>query len=435
MAESTERIDIELEQRVIKTALGRPNMLRSLDAALFGGELERELFDYLAREETLDGFAELARGKADREIRKVLISEVSSLGVYKTRDTREQAVAKLDDLRVLREVEPIRDRLESALDNSEADAIRELLPGMSRTTIDSGDYIEDFEGRKKNQGSKEEEHLVKTGFWELDERIGGLRRKEVGILVGTSSSGKSMALLQMAASAWLAGRSVLLFGLEMSREENELRLDAMLTQIDAMRFRRQNLTDADLKAWAREIQHYKQATKKGGLQFASKRGATLEDVFAEMDRTEQRRGKALDLLVLDWLGLVKGKGWREQRHEKETRHADELCEMALDRNMGIWTAAQSTDEGYSAKGGLKITNLKYGRGVAETMPVVFGLDSTKEHEAMGEVGLTCLKARGGPRGWTMLMRPDWTRNVMDMKSWHLQNVRAMTQFQRGGKKK
>jgi len=86
---------------------------------------------------------------------------------------------------------------------------------------------------------------IPTGFWTLDEVTGGFRPGQLIIFTGPPKAGKSLYLLWSAIAAWYAARKVLYIGFEMSNEEQEERLDALIANIDLAALRDGRLTKQD----------------------------------------------------------------------------------------------------------------------------------------------------------------------------------------------
>ena len=57
---------------------------------------------------------------------------------------------------------------------------------------------------------------IKTGIKKFDEISGGIQKGELGILMAQTGKGKSCALGNFGTNAWLQGKNIVLFSLEMT---------------------------------------------------------------------------------------------------------------------------------------------------------------------------------------------------------------------------
>jgi nucleoside phosphorylase len=78
---------------------------------------------------------------------------------------------------------------------------------------------------------------VPTGFMELDELLGGLQPAQLTVVAGRASAAKTPFLLSLALNAIHAGRSVVFFSLDISKEALFIQLLTAAARIDATRFR------------------------------------------------------------------------------------------------------------------------------------------------------------------------------------------------------
>ena len=81
------------------------------------------------------------------------------------------------------------------------------------------------------------EHPIFTGFYALDDLLGGLHRSDMVVLAARPSLGKSTLALNIALNAAKRGGIVGIFSLEMSREQLALRMLASEAEVDAQLLR------------------------------------------------------------------------------------------------------------------------------------------------------------------------------------------------------
>lgn len=139
---------------------------------------------------------------------------------------------------------------------------------------------------------------IGTGLRELDGLTGGLYPGELIVIPGRPSMGKSAVALWMALSAARQGKAVAFFSVEMSKEDNVMRLLSMISGIDAdrLRFKGTNPSDRDrLQAAQKELDGLPITIEYCGSD-------TVEDIRAKA-QVLHKQGK-LDLLFIDYLNLI-----------------------------------------------------------------------------------------------------------------------------------
>lgn len=146
-----------------------------------------------------------------------------------------------------------------------------------------------------------------TGFYDLDDHLGGLQPDHLIVIGARPSMGKTSLALAVALAAARSGAPVLFFSLEMSRRELVLRLLSATGRIDSKRLGTARLVDAD---WPK---------LSGAIEEISGLPITIHDdpnvTIADV-RTRARRKKArggLGLIVVDYLQLMSGRANAETR--------------------------------------------------------------------------------------------------------------------------
>lgn len=142
---------------------------------------------------------------------------------------------------------------------------------------------------------------VPTGFKDLDEILAGLQRSDLVILAARPSIGKTALALNIAHNvAVKAELPVLIFSLEMSKEQLVDRLLAMESGVDAWALRTGNLTDADFE----KISHAMGTLSEAPIYIDDTPSMTVGEV-----RTKARREahvRQIGLIIVDYLQLMSG---------------------------------------------------------------------------------------------------------------------------------
>ena len=171
---------------------------------------------------------------------------------------------------------------------------------------------------------------VPTGWDVIDDLMdGGLGPGELGVFVAPAGIGKSWGLVNAAANAVKAGKTVIQYTLELSGAYVGLRFDSVFTGIAA-----QNLKfyQDDIKKKIAEIQ--------GDLviKYYPTKTATVNTLKAHVDRCTML-GKKPDLIIVDYADLLRGAG-KEVRLELGNIYED-LRGLAGEYEIPVWTASQA----------------------------------------------------------------------------------------------
>lgn len=157
------------------------------------------------------------------------------------------------------------------------------------------------------QLAKNPTYGIKTGLSWLDKITGGFKPSQLIVVGARPGMGKTALGLTISANAAKAGKQVLFFSLEMSKED--------LLQRVISRYSRQAVHSGDI--------HDHEAAEKAAdevsklpLYIDDAGGITALDVAARASAFKRRNG--LDMIVVDYLGLVKALDSRAQKvHQVE----------------------------------------------------------------------------------------------------------------------
>lgn len=142
---------------------------------------------------------------------------------------------------------------------------------------------------------------VPTGFKDMDNILAGLNRSDLLILAARPAMGKTAFSLNLAHNvAVQSNEAVLIFSLEMSKEQLVDRMLSMESGVDAWALRTGNLTDADFEKIGQAMGTLSEAP----IFIDDTPGITVSDL-----RTKARREahlRPIGLIVVDYLQLMSG---------------------------------------------------------------------------------------------------------------------------------
>ena len=176
---------------------------------------------------------------------------------------------------------------------------------------------------------------ISSGFINFDEKTSGFNPSDLVILAARPSMGKTAFALNLALNAAMKSeKSVLIFSLEMSSSQLLQRLLAVQSQIGLQKIRNGFLEDDE---WGRI------GIASGQLASASINIADVPNVNVLEIRAMARRLKAmgkLDMIVIDYLQLIKGTGRGDNRQQEISDISRSLKGIARELNIPIIALSQ-----------------------------------------------------------------------------------------------
>ncbi len=160
---------------------------------------------------------------------------------------------------------------------------------------------------------------VPTGYRDLDAILAGLQRSDLFILAARPSMGKTAMVLNLAHNvAVKAGQPVLIFSLEMSKEQLVDRVLAKESGVNAWNLRTGNLTDDDFE----KISHAMGPLSEAQILIDDTPGITVSDMRTKARREAHQR--PLGLIIVDYLQLMSG----GSRFAGEGNRVQEISEIS-----------------------------------------------------------------------------------------------------------
>ncbi|MCA9794055.1 MAG: replicative DNA helicase [Candidatus Eremiobacteraeota bacterium] len=178
---------------------------------------------------------------------------------------------------------------------------------------------------------------VSTGFRDLDELTAGLQKSNLIIVAARPAMGKTAFCLSLAQNVVLNKddpRVVAVFSLEMSTAELCQRVLCSVAQVNAMDVRRGNLRDNEWQRITRAMNLLTDAP----LYIDDTAGITPLEMKAKCRRLQKRHG--LDLIIIDYLQLMRGSGKIENRVQEISAISRQLKMLAKELNIPVIALSQ-----------------------------------------------------------------------------------------------
>lgn len=158
-----------------------------------------------------------------------------------------------------------------------------------------------IEERCENKGSL---MGISCGFYELDTMLSGLQRSDLLILAARPSMGKTAFCLNIASHVALREKKpVLIFSLEMSKEQLVTRILCSEAEMDAQKLRTGHITEQDFGKLSRAMGLLGDAP----LYIDDTAGMTIMELRAKARKLKAEAGD-IGLIVIDYLQLMEGSG-------------------------------------------------------------------------------------------------------------------------------
>ncbi|MGN0734981.1 MAG: replicative DNA helicase [Anaerovoracaceae bacterium] len=176
---------------------------------------------------------------------------------------------------------------------------------------------------------------IPTGFKDLDEKTSGLQRSDLIIVAARPAMGKTAFALNIAQqSAVKAGSSVIIFSLEMSKEQLGQRLLAMQARVEMQKLKQ---GDLDRKDWDR-ITMALDELNNTKIVIDDTPGISIMEMRNKCRRLKAEQG--LDLVVIDYLQLMSLQGKTDNRQQEISTISRNLKLLAREMDCPVIVLSQ-----------------------------------------------------------------------------------------------
>lgn len=286
----------------------------------------------------------------------------------------------------------------SIIDGKDRESSQDGIPSILQEALSVGfdnrvghDYIEDADQRYEFY------HRVENRIafdLELLNKItnGGMPNKTLNVVLAGTGTGKSLFMCHVAASVLSQGKNVLYITLEMAEERIAERIDANLM----------NVTLDDLKDLPRPI--YENRIRKllegniGKLIIKEypTSGAHAGHFKSLLKELQLKRDFRPDIIVIDYLNICSSSRFKAganiNSYTLVKSIAEELRGLAVENNVPILSATQTTRSGYGNTE-VELTDTSESFGLPATVDFMFALITSEDLEALNQLMVKQLKNR------------------------------------------
>lgn len=267
-------------------------------------------------------------------------------------------------------------------------------------------YIGDVAHRRLEQieqmaGRPEMITGVPTGFTDFDRMTSGLQRQELVVVAARPSMGKTALALNMAQYAAKNGNVVGIFSLEMSAEQLVSRLLCSEARVDAHRLRTGYLNREE---WARLADALRRLCETK-VYIDDSAAVSVMEMRAKCRRLKAEHG--LDMLIVDYLQLMAGRGRIESRQQEVSQISRDLKGLAKELDVPVVALSQlSRAPEQRSEHKPQLSDLRESGAIEQDSDVVCFIyreelyNPTDENQGTAE--LIIGKQRNGPTGTVQL---------------------------------
>jgi replicative DNA helicase len=267
-------------------------------------------------------------------------------------------------------------------------------------------------------GGKQIPHIL-TGFAGLDGLLGGLQRSDLVILAARPAVGKTSLALNIVRNAAIEQKAcVAFFSLEMSRDTIVQRLLSSEARVDSKDVRLGHFTERE----ERRIMDASGVLSEAPIYIDDSPQERVADIGSKARRLHRERN--IDLIVIDYLQLMRGDGKNEPRVQEIGNITRSLKGLARELNVPVLTVSQlSRAVEWRASHKPQLFDLRESGSIEQDADVVFFIhrecmyceeeewykthDVEKEPYPRNEADILVEKHRNGPMGIVKLRFLPW----------------------------
>ncbi|BCU93286.1 MAG: replicative DNA helicase [uncultured marine virus] len=279
-------------------------------------------------------------------------------------------------------------------DKKGRDAIPSILSDALAVSFDNHighDYLEDYEDRYESYHRKEERIEFDLDLFNKITK-GGIPNKTLNIALAGTGVGKSLFMCHVASGVLLQGKNVLYITLEMAEEKIAERIDANLLNVNI-----QNITDLPKAMFEKKVHKLKKKTQ-GELIIKEYPTASAHSGHfkALLNELSLKKSFKPDIIFIDYLNICASSRYRANSNVNSYSYikaiAEELRGLAVEANLPIVSATQTTRSGYGSSD-VDLTDTSESFGLPATADLMFALISTEELEGLNQIMVKQLKNR------------------------------------------
>jgi len=274
-------------------------------------------------------------------------------------------------------------------------ALPDILSKALAVTFDANighDYLQDVESRYDFYHTEEERLPFDLEYMNKITK-GGMPKKSLNIILAGTGVGKSLFMCHSAAASLSQGKNVLYITLEMAEERIAERIDANLLDVDL-----DQIQKLSKDMFVNKVNKIAAKTQGKLIIKEYPTGQAHSGHFrALLNELKLKKKFTPDVVYIDYLNIcsssrMKGVGGSVNTYSLIKSIAEELRGLAVEFDIPIMSATQTTRSGYSSSDpGLEDTSESF--GLPATADLMLAIVSNDELSSLGQVLVKQLKNR------------------------------------------
>lgn len=214
-------------------------------------------------------------------------------------------------------------------------SLREFNKGKMQSLAEL--VVESVESSLERANNPDMKLGVKTNFKDIDYLTGGFQNTDLIILAARPSMGKSALSLDLCAGVTAADPKAVVayFSLEMSKRQCAERLICSIAEIDSARYRIGSLTPRE---WG-EVETVSNMLTRKRINVDDSPALSVLDIKSKARHIKSREGR-LDMIVIDYLQLMRGSRKTDSRQQEVSDISRDLKALAKELNVPIVALSQ-----------------------------------------------------------------------------------------------
>jgi replicative DNA helicase len=177
---------------------------------------------------------------------------------------------------------------------------------------------------------------VATGFADLDNKTAGFHKSELILIAARPAMGKTAFALNIATNAAVGNNTpVVVFSLEMSKEQCANRILCAQAMVDSGKVQRGDITDEE---WSKLAIASGELSESAGIFIDDTPGITVSEIRAKCRKLKLE--KNIGLIVIDYLQLINGSGKASSREQEIAEISRSLKILAKEIDVPVIALSQ-----------------------------------------------------------------------------------------------
>lgn len=268
--------------------------------------------------------------------------------------------------------------------------------------VDSGQLAIDTD--KKNELIRKSGGVtgISTGFVDFDKKIGGWQKTDLVILAARPGMGKTALATQLLSSPAISAHRIptAIFSLEMSNEQLYMRMKSQQSGIELYKFTKYGLNEVEKSSCDTLCKGLYHAP----IYFDDTGGITIFDLKNKARKLKREKG--IELLIIDYLQLIRVKDHKGNREQEISTISRELKALAKELEISIICLSQLSRE-VEKRGGTQkrpiLSDLRESGAIEQDADVVifiyrpeyYGITEEDGMSVVGKAAIIIAKNRNG----------------------------------------